>query len=336
MEKNNSFKEIWKALKKSKRILIGLHPRPDGDSFGSCAAMKYILERNGADVKLVSKDEINKSLKAYSFNKEVEYGADIEKLDLGKFDCILFLDHGSLYDYSEEFRQRLKRVLVINIDHHATNPFFGSLNYVNPSSPSSCSIIYELVEKIRFKFDRELSLRLLIGICTDTAFFIHGNSLDSLKKAAKLIEIGKINYRDDLYNVVTDHPWNLKKLHGLLLINMKKVKINDKTVGYSWATKKEYEKLGLNRSDIRLGIVCMQDIKDLDLVFTLIELDDEIKGSFRSRNFDTTIYSSVLEGGGHKGASGFRVKNMNMKKAIEKVLKTIEEKGFVEVGNEAE
>ena len=117
-------------------------------------------------------------------------------------------------------------------------------------------------------------------------------------------------------------------------MNMEKKEINGKNIAYSWATKKEYGKFGLNVSDVRLGIICMQDIKDLDLIFTLTEGDGEIKGSFRSKGLDTTIYSTVFGGGGHKEASAFILKKTtNMKKAVEEVLKIIKEKGFVEVEN---
>ena len=332
MTKNNTFKEIWRVLKKSKRILMTLHPRPDGDSLGSCAAMKYVLEKRGISVKLVSKDNINENLEFYNFNKEVEYGVGIESLNLDEFDYIVFLDQGSL-EFSDEFKERLKNKMVINMDHHATNSYYGNLNYVNTNSPSCCSILYEFFEKIRFKFDRELALRLLVGLCTDTSFFIHGNSIDSLKKAVTLLEIGKISYKDDLFSPIMNSSWKLKKFHGLLLMNMRKIEIDGKTIAYSWATKKEYGKLGLNVADIRLGIVSMQDIKDLDLVFTIAEVDGVIKGSFRSKNLDTTVYSMALGGGGHKLASGFILKTTNTKKAIETILKIIKEKGFVEIDN---
>ncbi len=327
--RNNKFKEIWKELRKSKKVLLTLHGRPDGDSFGSCTAMKYVLERAGVSVRLISKDRLSENLESYSFSKEVEFGVDIEKLDLSEFDHLIFLDHGFL-EFSEEFKEKLKTKKVINIDHHVTNSYYGNLNYVNPDLPSCCSVLFEFFNKIKFKFDRELSLRLMIGLCTDTSFFIHGNSIDSLKKAVVLLGNG-LNYKKDLYDPIMNSPWNLKKLYGLLLTNMEKKEINGKDVAYSWATKKEYEKLGLNVSDIRLGIGCMQDIKGLNLIFTLTESNGEIKGSFRSKGLDTTIYSTAFGGGGHKEASAFILKSTNMKKAIEDVLKVIKEKGFVEI-----
>ncbi|HTY44352.1 MAG TPA: DHH family phosphoesterase [Patescibacteria group bacterium] len=334
--RNNSFREIWKALKKSKNVLISLHPRPDGDSLGSATAMKYVLEKRGIKVRLVSKDRISENLEFYDFNKEVEYGVSLEDVNLEEFDWILFVDWGNLYDLSDEFLERLKTKKTINMDHHQTNQFFGTLNYVNPLSPSACSIVYEFAEKIHFKFDREFSLRLMVGICTDTAFFIHGNSLDSLRKAEILLDRGKIDYNKELVIPITDLPWNLKKYHSILLSNMERKEINGQIIGYSWATKKELKKLGLNPTDLRLGIMCMQNIKDLNLIFTLTEKDKEIGCSFRSRGLDTTIYSTIFGGGGHKQASAFSLKPMNMKKAIELVLKTIKEKGFVEIENNSD
>ncbi len=332
-QKNNTFKEIWKNLRKSKKVLLTLHARPDGDSLGSCTAMKYVLEKNGIKVRLISKDRLSENLESYDFSKEVEFEVDINSIDLNEFDHVVFLDFGALNnEFSREFLEKLKGEKVINIDHHHTNSFYGDLNYVDSNSPSTCSILFEFFDKIGFKFNRELSLRLMIGICTDTAFFIHGNSLDSLKKATILIERGKLDYKKDLVTPILSSPWKLKKLHGILLMNMEKKEIGGKNVAYSWATKKEYGKFGLNVSDIRLGIVCMQDIEDLDLIFTLTEGDGEIKGSFRSKGLDTTIYSTVFNGGGHKEASAFILRRTtNMKKAIEDVLKVIKEKGFVEI-----
>jgi bifunctional oligoribonuclease and PAP phosphatase NrnA len=328
---NNSFKDIWKEIKKSKKILLTLHHSPDGDSLGSCTAMKYVLESRGIFVKLISRDNVSENLESYDFSKEVEYGVDIEKVNLEQFDYIIFLDHGTISDFSEEFREKLKKQKVIDIDHHPTNSYYGNLNYVNPNAPSCCSILYEFFEKIGIKFNKEIALRLMVGICTDTSFFIHGNSLDSLKKAIALIEKGNLDYKKDLFSKITRNTWGLKKLHGILLNNMKSEKINGKNIAYSWATKKDYQGFKLNPAEIRLGIICMQDIKNIDLIFTLTEMDDKIKGSFRSVGLDTTIYSTVFGGGGHKEASAFNLETKDMKKAINSVLKVIKEKGFVDI-----
>lgn len=327
--KNNSFKEIWRELKKSKNILLFLHPSPDGDSLGSCTAMKYVLEKRGIKIKLISKDPLSENLEFYNFSKEVEFGTDIENIKLDDFDHIIFLDYN--YSTSEPLKEKLKDKIIIDIDHHTSNSYYGNLNYVDANAPSCCSILFEFFKKVRVHFDKELALRLLVGICTDTSFFIYNNSLDSMEKAIYLLKLGKIDYKRDLYEPIMGSSWGLKKLHGIIISNMKKEEINGKTVVYSWALKKDYKKLNINGAEIRLGITCLNNLKEGDLIFTLTESEGEIKGSFRSKNLDTIIYSSAMNGGGHKLASGFTIKTTNMKEAIEKVLNIIKEKGFVEV-----
>ena len=244
-DKNGNLREIWKSLTTAKNVLMTLHPRPDGDSLGSCTAMKSVLERFNVRVKLVSKDRISENMEFYNFSKEVEYGTDVENVNLDDFDYVLFLDHGALEDfYSPAFTEKLKSHKIINIDHHITNNRYGSMSYVNPNAPSTCSVLYDLFKKQGVNLDRELCLRLIVGICTDTSFFIHGNSLDSLKKVIDLLEKGKINFKADVFDPIMNSPWKLKKFHGILLSNMEKKELNGKIIAYSWAAKKDVENEG--------------------------------------------------------------------------------------------
>jgi len=330
---NNTFQEIWEELKNSKRILMALHPKPDGDSLGSCIAMKSVLEKEGVEVKLISSDLISENLNVF-YSEEIEFGKGVEGYSAEDFDFFLLLDHGSLGAYfSEDFFGNEKiREKIINIDHHETNTFYGKVNYVDKKSPSCASIIVDMFRAMNVKFDKKICRALLLGICTDTNFGEYGNSGDSFEKMAFLIKNGNIDFQKEfVIQILKSDSWELKKLHGIILSNMKRKVIGGKNIFYSYATKEEYKKHGLESSDIRLGIICMQDMADWDLIFVLTELDGKIKGSFRSKELDTTIYSEIFGGGGHKKASAFVLDGVDIKKSIENVLKVVEEKGFVEV-----
>src|SRR3989344_3855770 len=98
INKNNSFEEIWHKLGKCKRVAMSLHAGPDGDSFGACTAMKYLLERDlGMEVTLVSYDPIERNLAKLSFSKEVEFGKDVTELNFGDFDAFVALDCSASY-----------------------------------------------------------------------------------------------------------------------------------------------------------------------------------------------------------------------------------------------
>ena len=185
MIENNSFQEIWEKIKSSKKILLTLHSGPDGDSFGSCVAMKYVLERDlDADVTLVSYDEIDGVIRKLSVADEIEWGKDIEDFDLGEFDCLLALDTSIL----ERLGKRKKGyktpegLFVINIDHHVVveEEGYGDLNYIDAEAPSTCSILIKMFRELKIEFDKELSTRLLIGVCTDSRFFAASNAEPSI------------------------------------------------------------------------------------------------------------------------------------------------------------
>ena len=70
--KNNTFKEIWDKFKGLENVVIPLHLAPDGDSLGSCTALKYLLEKKfKTNVKIISKDKLDESLMKISFTKEI-------------------------------------------------------------------------------------------------------------------------------------------------------------------------------------------------------------------------------------------------------------------------
>ena len=160
-KKNNTIEEIWEAMKKSKNFLISLHPRPDGDSLGACAVLKYVLEKEGKKVTLISKDELSENLSSFYFTKDVDFGKGFDDYDLKDFDSIIFLDYGSLNDYPEKIRNKEfpSGLTTINIDHHYTNDYFGDLNYIDSNVVSCCSVLVDFFRKVNISFDKELSRR---------------------------------------------------------------------------------------------------------------------------------------------------------------------------------
>lgn len=325
-KKNNSFKEIWDKLKKCKRVAMTLHYGPDGDSLGSCGAMKYVLEREfGCKVTLVSNHDLSENLKGYDFVREIEFGKDVSELNGADYDAFVFVDGGAIGYYSGKLKDKYlgpNETIVINLDHHASNTYFGDLNYVDIESPAACSVLVDLFRSQNVKFDRELSNRLLIGVFTDSGFFTYDTGpKKALEDALFLINNGAdyLNYilRPILYN----QPLKMKKYLGILFTNLK----SSGKVGYSSISHKDIKGLGLNESEVRLGVNELQFIKEFDLIFTLSEMGDYIKGSFRTKKgIDVSEYAKALGGGGHKAAAAFFLDKMPLDKAEKKVLEAIE------------
>lgn len=102
------------------------------------------------------------------------------------------------------------------------------------------------------------------------------------------------------------------------------IKVSGK-IGYSSISKEDIEKLKLNESEVRLGPNELQMTGDFNLIFTLAEMGDYIKGSLRSKkDVDVSVIAKELGGGGHKAAASFMLPKMPLDKAEKKVLEAIE------------
>jgi len=98
---------------------------------------------------------------------------------------------------------------------------------------------------------------------------------------------------------------------------------------YSVVTEKEIKRLKLNKSDVRLGPNHLQFIKEFDFIFTLADLGNEIKGSFRSqKGVDVSLFAAELGGGGHKAAASFVLPKIPLEQAEKKVLEAINRIGI--------
>ena len=234
----------------------------------------------------------------------------------------------SIQAFSGKLREKFQipeEVFSILIDHHETSTHFATLNYVDSSKPSLCALLVDFFKTFNVKFDSELSRRLLLGVCTDCGFFRFSNSAESLPYAAFLVEQGA-DYIKDIVRPVLTNPLRIKKFFAELINN---IKLDEKLrVCYSSLSYEKVKEFGLNRAEVRLGINEMQDIAEIDVYFNLIELEDHIKGSFRSQVFDISLLAQELGGGGHKSAAGFILPKIPLEEAEKKVLDVIRSKGF--------
>ena len=325
MNKNNTPGEIFKKIKSSKKFLLSLHNGPDGDSLASCAAMKYFLERDfNKEVKLISPDNFSGALNLFDFVKEVEFGKKMNDFDLNKFDVILFLDFGSL-DMGPG-NLNFPKGKVISIDHHNTNTYFGDFNYIDTKRPSACSVLIDLFKKWGVKFDKELSTRLLLGVYTDSLGFSKDET--SLRDAVFLIDNGA-EYAKTIGTIKNDVSLKIKKYFSILVSKLRIEEFKSFSIGVSSVSQDDIAGLDLNLSDVRSGINYLQEISGMDFLFTLVEMDDMIKGSFRStKNIDVSLFAEELAGGGHKLAAAFRLPKMPLKEAEKKVFDAIKKIGI--------
>ena len=166
--------EAGKLIKKYDKICLIATGRPDGDTIGCTIALYIMLQSLGKEVDMVCVDPVPNDMKFLKYS-------DMFKSDLDTDDYDLFIVTDTadpkLTGFSNSHPELFDKSLnVINIDHHISNKYYGTVNIVKPKSATATMIIYKLFVSWNIKITPDIATALMLGVYTDTGSFMHGNT----------------------------------------------------------------------------------------------------------------------------------------------------------------
>lgn len=301
---NASFAEIASALRSAQRIAVLSHVRPDGDAFGSQLALGVSLRELGKEVALWNEDGL---LEKYSFMPCGELlsrpPAQPESFDLG-----VALDT-AVQNRLGLAGEAVRAPIWINIDHHATNPGYGHLNYIDATAPATGQILYELLSSQQFPMGLEIAENLFVAISTDTGSFQYPNtSARTFEIGAQLlkqgVDVGRISQL--LYE---SYPRRRVELLRELLGTMR-FAARGQMASFSLSLEVA-SRLGAKPEDNEGLIDHLRAIEGVIVAVFFEELlEGKVRVSMRSKTdaADVAAICQRFGGGGHKRAAGARVK----------------------------
>ncbi len=292
--------EILKTIKNCQNIIFVCHRYPDADSLGSAGALLSWTESLGKKISLFCSTEFPSSLDFLEYQKYYDYLPSFKKADLLIFlDCADKKQTGLSEEiFSENFFK------TVNIDHHASNDLFASLNLVQQKS-STAEIVSELFLQNNLPLNKKIATGLLAGIMTDTGFF--GNASTSkraLEISSKLINHGA-NIRLIVKSFLQRNNLESLRLWGQILSS---VEYNERHQIVTVVLPAENNIM----SEVFDGLSnFLTKLYEAKIIIVLRELpNNEIKVSLRTvrDNLDLSALAKKFGGGGHRRASGFSVK----------------------------
>ncbi|HEX4527415.1 MAG TPA: bifunctional oligoribonuclease/PAP phosphatase NrnA [Gaiellaceae bacterium] len=176
------------AIRSHDRFVVAAHENPDGDAVGSMLAMSLALEALGKDVVMYLSGTAP-TPGEYSFldlsQLHRELPADLAERVLIALDCANERRIGPESTPVERAR------LVVNIDHHHDNSFFGAINLIVADASSTAEIVRDVLGDLDVPLTPEIAAALYVGLVTDTGRFQYTNTTPkSLRLAAELVEAG--------------------------------------------------------------------------------------------------------------------------------------------------
>jgi phosphoesterase RecJ-like protein len=207
---------------------------------------------------------------------------------------------------------------TINIDHHETNEFFGTYNFVNSRASATAEIIYDLLKVMNVKITPEIANPLYAGIVMDTGSFKYSNTTsNTFKIAGELLDNG-VNQSSARINL-----FESKSRQEILLLRLALQSIDFSDDGkIAWMTLPFQETYDLKALDLHpegiINYTRMIEGVEVGLLFRETS-PGTVKIGFRSKNdVDVAALATEFDGGGHKQAAGAR-----MEGTIEQVKNTI-------------
>jgi len=170
----------------------------------------------------------------------------------GKYDLIITIDTPDLDSLGSLFAENTQffyETPVINIDHHAGNDEYGSINLVRINSVSTSEIVLSLLESWPdLRIDGDVATCLLTGIIFKTKNFKTANiTPDTLAATSSLIS--KEARREEIVNrLYRSHNLSSLKLWGLVLSRLSASAGN--AIVWSMVTTNDFLKTGANKNDL--------------------------------------------------------------------------------------
>lgn len=319
--------KVLETIKRAQKILLSLHVNPDPDSIGSNLALKEALESMSKDVTLISADGVPKNLDFLPGVKAVQY-ENIAKMDIGQFDLFIALDSSEQKMINANPFEFPSSLAVVVIDHHRTNTKYGQINLVDSSVGSTGELLFSLFREWDVVFTKSIAVNLLAAICGDTGTFRFSTTSDTLKIASELMGYGatlsEINFA--LYQSTSLESL---KLWGVILENLKIEPYLGGAFAWSVLPHAVFKRFDSQVETQGASNMFLQGVSGTNFGMLLSEeREGVVKGSLRGRSpkIDVSKIAALFGGGGHKGASGFRLEiETSFDHTVAKVVATVKD-----------
>ncbi len=300
----NSFKSVLDTIRRHQQFLVTTHQKPDADALASVLAMAIYLKSLGKKVHVLNEDVCPEWLRFLPGIKLFKKAGDIKKADN---DAAIVLDCGDLERVGGVKKFIDVNKPLINIDHHVTNDRFGSVNVVQFKASSTCEMMFDMLQEVKFPLNKNLAVLLYAGIMTDTGSFRFENtSAHSHAAIEKLMTFG-ISAADMYSRLYVGIPVGDMKLFTQVV---HKAKLLDDNRVYCVSLPKKVIDQFSKSFDLNEKIFAfLRSMEGIEVVVILTELNrKEIRINLRSqKDFNVAVLAQQFDGGGHKKAAGGKI-----------------------------
>ncbi len=302
------YRELIDKIKEFDTIVIARHIGVDPDALCSQLALRESI------------------LLTFPNKKVLAVGTGSQKfIPIGKLDRLEKVENALLIVCDTPDKKRVDSVNIedypfsIKIDHHPFMEKFCDIEYIEDTVTSTCEIIMKLLLNSELECNSTISELLYLGLVSDSNRFLFNScNSDTFSLVSTYLE----KYPFDLtraYEKLYFRPLCEVRLEGYISLNMI---VTENGLGYVVIRDDVINSFGVDSAAPGNMINNFNYIKEVFVWATITEdvKNSQFRVSIRSRGPEVNSIAERYNGGGHKYASGVRVKTLEEAMAVMKDL----------------
>ena len=316
------FKQIFKVIKKYDNIVIARHIGVDPDAMASQVGLRDAIKLTFPNKNVyavgagASKFKFLGGLDSFDGDYSKTLLIVLDTPDKRRVDC------GNI----DSFAYKIK------IDHHPFVEEFCDIEYIDDKSSSTCELIMQMIYATKLRCDKKIMEKLFQGLVSDTNRFLFSNSTsNTFEMVSRVLKDYDLEITS-LYADLMMRPLSEIRLQSYMSESMK---LTDNGVGYMIVTDDILKKYG---ADVASPGNMINNFNYIEEIYVWVAITEDIKNeifkvNIRSRGPVINTIAEHYSGGGHKMASGARVKTLDEAKELINELDKVTEEYLKENGD---
>ena len=289
-------------------VLLVCHVNPDGDALGSMLAFGLGLRRLGFTSIQATFPEPYHLAEPFRFLPGLDLlsaPADVTP----KPELAVSFDAASPSRLGELLPACEAAPCWVMLDHHASNPGFGSVPLLDPAAAATALVVARLLDRLGVPIDPDLATCLYVGLATDTGSFRYDTTTaEVLELAARLVTAG-VRPAEVAQHVFDTRPFAaiglLAAVVGRSVLDPSAA--HGRGLVWTYATAADLERYQQPGHVLESFMDVIRTAAEADVACLVKPAGpDRWSVSLRSRGAtDVAAVAVALGGGGHRLAAGF-------------------------------
>jgi phosphoesterase RecJ-like protein len=311
--KKSDILQLKTLLNESRNIVLLIHYNPDGDALGAALSLFHVFKSLNHAPQIISPNSIPSFLQWMPGAEHVIYAhtqSEKCKKAIENANILVYLDFNACHRLGNVLEPlcTASSAFKVLIDHHLHPEIPADITYSNIKTSSTSELVYHFIAKmmnLKPLINQAIAECIYVGMITDTGSLSfncdHGSTYKILADLMRYNVDGEAIHR----KIYDNFSENRMRLLGHCLLNRMKV-FKDFPVAYIWLDKKDLRDFDYRMGDTEGVVNYSLSIGRVKFAALIIEREDRIKLSFRSKgNFDVNKFARAhFSGGGHKNAAG--------------------------------